>query len=95
VTPGKTLDFEMIDGLGRIEEDVVEALALRMEGVDKEDVWACLRRDDGVQGNAIKVAYMLLRDKRRLGQDCEYCLLFPWRRSLSAFFSGGFRGTGT
>ncbi|KAI0050235.1 snf 1 [Auriscalpium vulgare] len=69
VTPGKTLDFEIIEGLGRIEDDVVEALAMRMDGVDKEEVWECLRRDDGVQGNAVKVAYMLLRDKRRLGQD--------------------------
>jgi carbon catabolite-derepressing protein kinase len=77
VTPGKTLDFEIIDGLGRIEEDVVEELARRMECVDKEDIWTCLRRDDGVQGNAVKVAYMLLRDKRRLGRDCAYCLLFP------------------
>jgi len=76
VTPGKAIDFEIIDGLGRIEEDVVEELALRMEGVEKEDVWACLRRDDGVQGNAVKVAYMLLRDKRRLGQDCEYLPCF-------------------
>jgi carbon catabolite-derepressing protein kinase len=72
VTPGKALDFEMIEGLGRIEDDVVEELALRMEGVEKEDVWACLRREDGVQGNAVKVAYMLLRDKRRLGRDCEH-----------------------
>ncbi|KAI0065917.1 snf 1 [Artomyces pyxidatus] len=69
VTPGKTLDFEIIEGLGRIEEDVVEELASRMDGVDKEDVWECLRRDDGPQGNAVKVAYMLLRDKRRLGRD--------------------------
>ena len=76
VTPAKAIDFEIIDGLGRIEEDVVEELALRMEGVEKEDVWACLRRDDGVQGNAVKVAYMLLRDKRRLGQDCECHLCF-------------------
>jgi carbon catabolite-derepressing protein kinase len=76
VTPGKALDFEMIDGLGRIEDDVVEELALRMEGVEKEDVWACLRREDGVQGNAVKVAYMLLRDKRRLGRDCEHLPFF-------------------
>jgi carbon catabolite-derepressing protein kinase len=76
VTPAKAIDFEIIDGLGRIEEDVVEELALRMEGVEKEDVRACLRRDDGVQGNAVKVAYMLLRDKRRLGQDCEYRFCF-------------------
>ncbi|KAH9062763.1 CAMK/CAMKL/AMPK protein kinase [Lactarius vividus] len=69
VTPGKALDFEIIDGLGRIEDDVVEELALRMDGVDKEDIWECLRRDDGAQGNAVRVAYMLLRDKRRLGRD--------------------------
>jgi hypothetical protein len=93
VTPAKVIDFEIIDGLGRIEEDVVEELALRMDGADKEDIWACLRRDDGVQGNAVKVAYMLLRDKRRLGRDCEHlrfsfqCVSsYPriqWRRTKS------------
>ncbi|KAG2751863.1 Pkinase-domain-containing protein [Suillus brevipes Sb2] len=69
VTQAKVLDFEIVDGLGRIEEDVIDELATRMEGVDKEDIWECLRRDDGVQGNAVKVAYMLLRDKRRAGRD--------------------------
>ncbi|PCH34349.1 snf 1 [Wolfiporia cocos MD-104 SS10] len=70
--PPNTLDFEFVDGL-RIEDDVVEELASRMEGVDKEDVWESLRRDDGPQGNAVKVAYMLLRDKRRQGRDlAEY-----------------------
>ncbi|PPR02748.1 hypothetical protein CVT26_009459, partial [Gymnopilus dilepis] len=69
VAPPKQLDFEIIEGLGRIEEDVVEELANRMVGVDKDEVWECLRRDDGVQGNAVKVAYMLLRDKKRLGKD--------------------------
>jgi carbon catabolite-derepressing protein kinase len=68
-SPPKQLDFEIIDGLGRIEEDVVDELAERMDGVDRDDIWDCLRRDDGANGNAIKVAYMLLRDKRRLGQD--------------------------
>ena len=72
VTPPKVLDFEIIEGLGRIEDDIVDELAHLMKGVDKEDIWECLRRDDGVQGNAVKVAYMLLRDKRRLGRDCEY-----------------------
>ncbi|KAJ8514810.1 hypothetical protein ONZ45_g7707 [Pleurotus djamor] len=69
VAPPKVLDFEFIEGLGRIEEDVVAELANRMSGVDKDDIWECLRRDDGVQGNAVKVAYLLLRDKRRLGRD--------------------------
>lgn len=71
VTPVRALDFEIIEGLGRIEEDVLEDLAARMEGVDKDDIWECLRRDDGPQGNVVKVAYMLLRDKRRLGRDCK------------------------
>jgi carbon catabolite-derepressing protein kinase len=70
VTPPKPVDFEMIEGLGRIEEDIVEELAARLEGVEIKDVWECLRRDDGTQGNSVKVAYMLLRDKRRLGRDC-------------------------
>jgi hypothetical protein len=38
--------------------------------VDKDEVLECLRRDDVMQGNAVKVAYMLLRDKRRLRKDC-------------------------
>ncbi|TFK21270.1 CAMK/CAMKL/AMPK protein kinase [Coprinopsis marcescibilis] len=69
VAPQKQLDFEIIEGLGRIEEDVVDQLANRMIGVTKDDIWECLRRDDGVQGNAVKVAYLLLRDKNRLGKD--------------------------
>ncbi|KAF9011448.1 kinase-like domain-containing protein [Cyathus striatus] len=69
VLPPKQLDFEIIEGLGRIEEDVVDELARKLEGVEKDEVWEALRRDDGTQGNAIKVAYMLLRDKRRLGKD--------------------------
>lgn len=71
VSPPKALDFELIEGLGRIEEDVVDELASRMEGVERDDIWESLRRDDGPQGNAVKVAYMLLRDKRRLGRDCK------------------------
>uniref|UniRef100_A0A0W0FVA4 non-specific serine/threonine protein kinase n=1 Tax=Moniliophthora roreri TaxID=221103 RepID=A0A0W0FVA4_MONRR len=67
--PVHPMDFEIIEGLGRIEEDVVEELASRMQGITKDDVWEALRREDGVNGNAVKVAYMLLRDKRRLGGD--------------------------
>lgn len=78
MTPPKQLDFEIIEGLGKIEEDVVEELADSMTDVDKDDVWECLRRDDGVQGNAVKVAYMLLRDKRRLGKDREWCFSSNW-----------------
>ena len=81
VTAPKILDFEIIEGLGRIEEDVVDDLANVMVGVEKGDIWECLRRDDGVQGNAVKVAYLLLRDKRRLGKDCKLNLLVIGPRS--------------
>lgn len=70
--PPKKLDFEIIEGLGKIEEDVVDELVERLDGVDKDEVWRCLRQDDGVQGNAVQVAYMLLRDKGRLGKDRKY-----------------------
>jgi carbon catabolite-derepressing protein kinase len=76
VTAPKVLDFQIIDGLGRIEEDVIDELCQRMDGVAPFEVWEALRRDDGVPGNAVKVAYMLLRDKRRLGKDRE-CFLLP------------------
>jgi carbon catabolite-derepressing protein kinase len=74
VSPSKTLDYEYIEGLGRIEEDIVQSLADSMADVTLEDVWDALRADDGIQGNAVKVAYMLLRDKRRSGPDCK-CLI--------------------
>jgi carbon catabolite-derepressing protein kinase len=81
------LDFEIIEGLGRIEEDIIDDLAARMDGVDKEDIWECLRRDDGPQGNAVKVAYMLLRDKRRLGRDRTYPISFMAKQLIISRFS--------
>jgi carbon catabolite-derepressing protein kinase len=86
VTPPKAIDFEIIEGLGRIEEDVVEELAARLEGVKEEEVWECLRRDDGIKGKSVKVAYLLLRDKRRQGRDRKRVLL------LTGFFSSSSSG---
>ena len=71
VAPAKQLDFEIIEGLGRIDEDVVDELTLRLQGVTRNEVWEALSRQDGPQGNAVKVAYMLLRDKSRKGRDCK------------------------
>lgn len=71
-SPAKPMDFEIVEGLGRIDEGIVADLAARMEGVTKNAIWECLRRDDGVQGNAVKVAYMLLKDKQQLGKDRRF-----------------------
>jgi len=61
--------------------------------VTKDEIWEALRRDDGVQGNAVKVAYMLLRDKHRRGQslaayedkerDATLAVLDPRNNALS------------
>lgn len=76
VAPPKQLDFEVIDGLGRMEEDVVQELSERLQGVSIDEVWEALRREDGPQGNAVKVAYLLLRDKRRKGKDRKSKFLY-------------------
>ena len=79
VSPLKSLDYEYIEGLGRIEDDIVQQLAESMEGVTVEDIWEALRAEEGPQGNAVKVAYMLLRDKRRSGPDrkSQQCVYSP------------------
>lgn len=62
--PAKPVTFEFIEGFGRVEEDIIEGLVSRIEGVTKEDIMESLRRNDGPQGNAVKVAYLLLSDKK-------------------------------
>ncbi|KIJ36988.1 hypothetical protein M422DRAFT_61086 [Sphaerobolus stellatus SS14] len=69
VSPTRAIDYEYIEGIGRIEDDIVQELADSMDGVTGEDIWEALRAEEGPQGNAVKVAYMLLRDKRRSGPD--------------------------
>ncbi len=67
--PVHPLDFEIIPEIGRVQEEVVDALVLSLAGVTKEDVMTCLRRDDEPVGNVVKVAYKLLKDKMRQGKD--------------------------
>lgn len=94
VSPTKKLGFEYIEGLGRIEEDAVQELADSMDGIPVEKVWEALRVDEGAQGNAVKVAYMLLRDKRRAGRDCGYCRNLLQTKMLTIQGSGSLRGRG-
>ncbi|KIY64182.1 Pkinase-domain-containing protein [Cylindrobasidium torrendii FP15055 ss-10] len=62
--PANPVTFEFIEGFGRVEGDIIEGLVARIEGVTKEDIMESLRRNDGPQGNAVKVAYLLLSDKK-------------------------------
>ncbi|EJD54596.1 Pkinase-domain-containing protein [Auricularia subglabra TFB-10046 SS5] len=61
--------FEIIPGLGRIDDTVIDGLVGRLQGVDRAEILEALRRDDGPTGNAVKVAYALLRDMQRQGRD--------------------------
>ncbi|KAJ7075340.1 CAMK/CAMKL/AMPK protein kinase [Mycena belliarum] len=67
--PVLPIDFEFVEGLGRIDDEVVDELVARLEGTDKEEIMHSLRRNDGIRGNQVKVAYMLLKDKKRVGKD--------------------------
>ena len=68
VPPSNPCNFEVIEGIGKIEENVINDLATRLPEVDREDIYEALRREGT---NAVKVAYMLLRDKRRAGTSLE------------------------
>ncbi|KAF7302482.1 Non-specific serine/threonine protein kinase [Mycena chlorophos] len=67
--PTVSMDFEFVEGLGRIDEEVVDDLAARLTDTDREEIMHSLRRNDGVRGNQVKVAYMLLKDKKRVGKN--------------------------
>ncbi|KAJ7292691.1 snf 1 [Mycena rebaudengoi] len=67
--PAVPLDFEFVEGLGRIDEEIVDELNVRLVDTDKEEIMHSLRRNDGIRGNQVKVAYMLLQDKKRVGKD--------------------------
>jgi carbon catabolite-derepressing protein kinase len=69
VAPPQRTNYELIEGLGIIEEDVVERLTDLLSDMTKEEVMLNLRSDD--PNNTVKVSYMLLRDKGRLGKDCK------------------------
>jgi carbon catabolite-derepressing protein kinase len=69
--PKQVVDFDMVDGIGRIEEDIVDELTARLVGINKDEIRSALRRPDGKQGNRVKVAYLLLRDKGRMGRTLE------------------------
>ncbi|KAG8936116.1 Protein kinase [Tulasnella sp. 418] len=54
-----------VRGLGRVDMQVVEELAASL-GVPREEIENALNKDDD---NAVKVAYMLCKDRRRSGKD--------------------------
>jgi carbon catabolite-derepressing protein kinase len=68
---------------------VVDDLANIMVGIEKDDIWECLRRDDGVQGNAVKVAYLLLQDdlEKIVSKSTCHRVSYSTKSSLVAEFA--------
>lgn len=55
--------------LGTVEPHIVDELAEKMVGFTREDVWHHLSASGD---NQVKVAYQLVRDHKRMIQDCEF-----------------------
>lgn len=53
--------------LGIVDPEIVKELSEKMQGFDRTDVWEALKKEGD---NQIKVAYQLVRDHKRMVQDC-------------------------
>lgn len=60
--------LEWTKDLGIIEPHIVDELCDKMAGFSRADVWDALKKE---KDNQIKVAYQLVRDHKRMLQDCE------------------------
>ncbi|KAF8157957.1 kinase-like domain-containing protein [Crassisporium funariophilum] len=79
----KAPEVKSIEDLGK---EVVDELAHSMIGVNGDEIWQCLLSDD-VQGNSVKVAYMLLQDKNTLLRDKKKQLRRdPWEYAEANYF---------
>ncbi|KAH7100121.1 Pkinase-domain-containing protein [Auriculariales sp. MPI-PUGE-AT-0066] len=65
--------FEVIPGLGRVDEEAIIELSRRLKGVTREDILDALRRPEG--SNSVKIAYSLVRDEKR-----KKCDIAEWEK---------------
>lgn len=77
---------EWVDGLGVVDEEIVEDLCSKIQSLTSEDVWRSLKKSGAMpveemkgdqEGNQIRIAYQLCRDNKRMVEGCE------WFSSLS------------
>jgi carbon catabolite-derepressing protein kinase len=54
--------------LGIVDPEIVDELCEKMAGFDRSDVWDALKKEGD---NQIKVAYQLVRDHKRMLEDCK------------------------
>lgn len=79
-----------VPDLGVVEPKIVDELCDKMAEFDRDSIWEALKREGD---NQVKVAYQLVRDHKRMLQDCELGRLGPNKnRRLTLFIacSSGF-----
>ena len=60
---------EWVDGLGIVDEEIVEDLCGKIEGLTSEDVWTTLKAGGDKE---LRIAYQLCRDNKRMVEGCEF-----------------------
>lgn len=59
---------EWVEGLGIVDEEIVEDLCGKIEGLTSEDVWTTLKAGGDKE---LRIAYQLCRDNKRMVEGCE------------------------
>lgn len=90
---------EWVDGLGVVDQEIVDDLCRMATSFDSEKVWRSLKatatmtveeRKGDHEGNQIRIAYQLCRDNKRMVEGCE--CPFPFRLRALVFALRRFRG---
>lgn len=58
---------EWVNGLGVVDEEIVEDLCGKIEGLSSEDVWNTLKTGGDKE---LRIAYQLCRDNKRMVEGC-------------------------
>lgn len=59
---------EWVDGLGVVDQEIVDDLCGKIEGLRSDDVWAALQTGGDKE---LRIAYQLCRDNKRMVEGCE------------------------
>ncbi|KAL8286785.1 hypothetical protein RQP46_004313 [Phenoliferia psychrophenolica] len=72
---------EWVDGLGVVDQEIVDDLCAKIEGLDADKVWSSLKatasmtveeRKGDHEGNQVRIAYQLCRDNKRMVEGSHY-----------------------
>lgn len=63
---------EWVDGLGVVDQEIVDDLVGKIPGLPSEDVWNSLKEG---KDKSLRIAYQLCRDNKRMVEGCEFKVL--------------------